>query len=182
MANEKLVTLEQLGTVKTYIDAKDAAAIKSAGYADNKISLYTSTDKSGAAAVEIDLPEEMFLDQAKTTFVAEFAWSNTAYPGSADPDLDGKPVLVLAVKGDKTVNYSFISIEALVKVYTGNSSDTAEITVADGKIKADVKVSAEEGNAIVAKTDGLYVNIPEPEKVEINYATNEEVAALFATT
>ena len=30
MANEKLVTLEQLGIVKAYIDIKDESAIKSA--------------------------------------------------------------------------------------------------------------------------------------------------------
>ncbi len=179
MANEKLVTLEQLGIVKTYIDTKDSAAIKSASYADNKISLYTTADKSGTAAVEIDLPEEMFLDQAKTTFVESFTWNNTDYPGSADPSLNGKPVLVLAVKGDKTVNYSFISIEALVKVYTGGSSETADTTVENGTIKADVKISAETGNALVAKSDGLFVP-PAEAPAEIVYATNEEITALFS--
>ncbi|MBD5080366.1 MAG: hypothetical protein HDT44_01220 [Ruminococcaceae bacterium] len=178
MANEKLVTLDQLNIVKGYIDAADAKAIKSAEYADNKITLYTTADKSGDAAVEIDLPEEMFLDQAKTTFVDEFYWTNTAYPGTENPDLNGKPVLVLAVKGDETVSYSFVSIEALVKVYTGEDTDTSEVTVEDGAIKVDVKLSVEEGNALVKKDDGLYVAAPEvPE--EIVYATNEEVEALF---
>lgn len=179
MANEKLVTLDQLSIVKSYVDAADAKAIKAAEYADNKISLYTTADKSGAAAIELDLPEEMFLDQAKTTFVESFVWSDTAYPGSTDPSLDGKPVLVLAVKGDTSVNYSFISIEALVKVYTGDNSDTAAVTVADGAIKADVKVSAESGNALVKKTDGLFVPIPDAMQ-NLTYATNDEVIALFS--
>lgn len=200
MANEKVVTLDQLATVKAYINANDAKAIKSGNYADNKISLYTTSDKSGTAAIEIDLPEEMFLDQSKTTFVGEFAWSEAAYPGSTDPNLDGKPVLVLAVKGDDSVTYSFVSIESLVKVYTGEGTATATITVADGKIKSDVKVSAEAGNALVAKTDGLYVeeasasadegNVLEkradgfyvPASAAITYATDEEVKAMFPLT
>lgn len=181
MANEKLVTLEQLGIVKNYIDGKDSAAIKSAEYAENKISLYTTTDKSGTAAVEIDLPEEMFLDQAKTTFVAEFTWSDDAYPGSTDPELDGKPVLVLAVKGDETVNYSFVSIEALVQTYTGDTTETATVDVTDGVITADVKISEEEGNALITKDDGLYVP-PAEASPEIVYATNEEIEAMFSTT
>lgn len=181
MANEKLVTLEQLGIVKAYIDIKDESAIKSAAYADNKISLYTTADKSGTPAVEIDLPEEMFLDQAKTTFVGEFAWSEATYPNSADPNLEGKPVLVLAVKGDKNVTYSFISIESVIKTYVGESSETANVTVADGKIKTDVKISAVEGNTLTVKSDGLYVP-PVDKSAEIVFATDDEVRELFKTT
>lgn len=181
MANEKLVTLEQLGIVKNYIDVKDAASIKAAEYADNTIKFYTTVDKSGDAVVELNLPEEMFLDQAKTTFVSEFAWSDDEYPGSTDPELDGKPVLVLAVKGDETVNYSFISIEALVKTYTGDETDTAAIAVTNGVITANVKISEEEGNALVIKDDGLYV-APVETPSEIVYATNAEIEAMFSTT
>lgn len=181
MANEKLVTLDQLSIVKTYVDTTDAKSIKSADYADNKISLYTTADKSGTAAIELDLPEEMVLDLAKTTLVDEFAWNEATYPNSTDPSLDGKPVLVLAVKGDKTVSYSFIALDTIVKPYTGGTTDTAAVAVADGAIKADVKVSAEEGNALVKKPDGLYVS-PADKPAEIVYATNAEVEALFTNS
>lgn len=181
MANEKLVTLDQLSIVKTYIDAADAKSIKSAEYTDNKISLYTTADKSGTAAIEIDLPEEMFLDQTKTTLVDEFAWSAAAYPGSTDPSLEGKPVLVLAVKGDTTVNYSFIALDTIVKPYTGGTTDTAAVAVADGAIKANVKISAEADNALIIKDDGLYVP-PAEVPTEIVYATNAEVEALFTNS
>lgn len=177
MTNEKLVTLEQLGIVKTYIDANDESAIKTAEYADNKIRLYTTADKSGAPAVELDLPEEMFLDQAKTTFVGEFAWSDTAYPGSTDPNLEDKPVLVLAVKGDNTVAFSFISIESVVKTYVGEPSETAEVAVSDGKIKTDVKVSAVEGNILTIKDDGLFVSPAD----KLTIATDDEIRELFKT-
>ncbi len=181
MANEKLVTLDQLNIVKTYVDNADAKSIKAAEYADNKISLYTTADKSGTAAIEIDLPEEMFLDQTKTTLVDEFAWSNTEYPGSTDPDLDGKPVLVLAVKGDKTVDYSFIALDSIVKPYTGDDTDTATTTVENGAIAVDVKVSEAKDNAIILKDDGLYV-APAEAPTDIVYATNAEVEALFSNS
>lgn len=51
MANEKLVTLDQLGIVKAYIDTKDAAAIKAMSYEGNKLKLFTVQDKIGRAHV-----------------------------------------------------------------------------------------------------------------------------------
>lgn len=182
MANEKkLVTLAQLGTVKTYIDAKDAASIKSGKFENNAVKLYTTADQSGTPAISLDLPEEMFLDQAKTAFVQSFTWSEAAYPGSANPDLDGKPVLVLAVKGDTAVNYSFISLESLVKTYTSGTTNSADVTVGnDGTIKADVKVSATEGNAVTVNADGIFVPTVNVD-ASLTYATDAEVEAMFNT-
>ena len=60
----------------------------------------TVTQESTALAY-FDFPEKLFLDQAGTTVVENFAWSAATYPGSTNPNLDGKTVLVLAVKGDK---------------------------------------------------------------------------------
>lgn len=201
MANEKFVTLTQLGTVKGYIDAKDEKAIKSAKYEGNVISLYTTEDKSGSPVATLNLPEEMYLDQTKTTVVDNFAWSNTLYPGSTNPNLDGKAVLVLAVKGDSSVTYSFASLGDIVTAITGETTSTATTTVSDGKAKVDVKISGEVDNALEAKADGLYVNIPDAEVQisaelgnaiinkadglyvsipEISIATDEEVNALFS--
>lgn len=201
MANEKFVTLTQLGTVKGYIDAKDDKAIKSAKYEGNVISLYTTEDKSGSPAVTLNLPEEMYLDQTKTTVVDNFAWSDTLYPGSTNPNLDGKSVLVLAVKGDSSTTYSFASLGDIVTAITGEATSTATTTVSDGKAKVDVKISGEADNALVAKADGLYVNVPAAEVPisaelgnaiinkadglyvsipEISIATDEEVSALFS--
>ena len=76
---------------------------------------YTSTDQTGTAAFSFDFPTEYFLDQTKSVFVQTFAWSETAYPGSTNPNLDGKPVMVLAVKGDgNTVLYSFVDLTYLL--------------------------------------------------------------------
>lgn len=72
------------------------------------------------------LPKEQFLDLTKTTFVQSFAWSNTTYPDSTNPNLDGKPVMVLALKNssDDTVAYSFLNMYELVDTYTGTSPIT----------------------------------------------------------
>ena len=69
------------------------------------------------------LPNEMFLDQANTVFVPSFTFNSTTYAGATDPNLNGKPVLVLAVKGidhknnnAETITYSFLDVSTLVDI------------------------------------------------------------------
>lgn len=148
-----------------------AAAFKSGKVDGNTVSLYTSEDKSGTAAFTFDFPTEMFLDQAKTEFVAKFKWAEATYPGSTNPSLDGKPVMVLAVKGENpdSVAYSFLNMAALVDTYkakeTGKDASTT-IEIAGYEVEVKVNISKEDGNVLVLKGDGLYV--PTPEKTDIN--------------
>ncbi len=152
----KLVTLEQLGNLATRTVAAIAPTFKSLSVSGNTVSFFTSTDGTGTAAATFDFPEEIFLDQAGTTLAENFSWSAATYPGSTNPNLDGKTVLVLAVKGDKqtnpTTNYSFVNLEKLIDTYTAadNSITISGYTVA-------VKISAAAGNALELKNDGLYV-------------------------
>lgn len=67
------------------------------------------------------IPADQFLDLNNTTFVNPFTWSSSQYPGSTDPNLDGKPVLVLALTDGTNVAYSFLNMEDLVGGYTGAS-------------------------------------------------------------
>ena len=67
------------------------------------------------------IPADQFLDLNNTTFVNPFTWSSSQYPGSTDPNLDGKPVLVLALTDGTNVAYSFLDMEDLVGGYTGVS-------------------------------------------------------------
>ena len=92
------------------INTDVSKAIKSLGVSGNTVSFYTSADKSGDAAFTFDFPKELFLDQAKTTFVPKFAFSTETYPGATDPKLAGKPVMVLAVKGQNPDSLSLIHI------------------------------------------------------------------------
>ena len=141
------------------------------------------------------LPKETFLDQSKTKLIDEFIFSNTTYPGATNPNLDGNPVFVLAVKDvDENITYSFINMAKLVDIYTASDSSIQVVAKAlsvklsnytsnalelreDGLYVAhtEIKVSAESNNAIEMKSDGLFVNKSD----NIIYATNEEVIAML---
>lgn len=142
------------------------------------VSLATKTKTAIEAAIA-DLPVEMFLDQAKTTFVGSFAFDSTTYAGATDPNLEGKPVLVLAVKGvnnktkAETVTYSFLNMQTLVDTYTAAAGASSQILTINGytiTVNYDstltssanglgVAVSAVANNAITKQADGLHVDI-----------------------
>lgn len=177
MANEKIITLDLLsqfkGLMETVIADGDKAAFKAFDFANNTIKIYHTEDKSDTPET-ISLPEEMFLDQAKTKFVNPFTWDEDTYPDSEDPDLDGKPVMVLAVKGDDSVEYSFVSLESLMVVCTGENTATANTSVsADSKISVDINVSSAEDNALVTNEDGLCVPLV--------YATEADIDDMFTS-
>ncbi len=130
------------------------------------------------------LPTEMFLDQAKTAFVSSFTFSAQTYPGATDPSLNGKPVLVLAVKGIDhnnndavTTTYSFLDVSTLVDTYTAAAGNSAKVLTIAGytitfNVSADtnnavevlndgiaVRISTTANNALTKDANGLYVNI-----------------------
>ena len=150
--------------LKTYIDSEKTKALKALAVKDNQINFYvnpTPTDDT-TPDFTVDFPTEYLLDQTKTTFVQEFAWSDTEYAGATDPSLEGKPVLVLAVKGEEDeIAYSFVNLETLVDIYEGGETETATVAVdADtNEITVEVKVSAEVGNILEVKNDGLYASV-----------------------
>ena len=119
----------------TPVEAAANAAIKALKVTGNTVNFYTNTGMTGAAAFSMDFPTEMFLDQTKTAFVGKFKFSDTTYPGATDPKLDGKPVMVLAVKGENpdSCTYSFLNMAALVDTYkakaTGKDASTT-VTIA----------------------------------------------------
>jgi len=151
--------------MKAYIDSEKTKALKGYLKKDNTYNFYNTAEptEESVPVVSIDIPTEFFLDQTKTVLVAEFAWSEELYAGSTNPNLDGKPVFVMAVKGDdNTVTYSFLNMETLVDIYTGEDTASVKITVsADNKISAEVAVSEEEGNMLSVKEDGLFVKTPD---------------------
>lgn len=132
-------------------------SFKSGKVEGNTVSFYLDSDTIGTPAFSFDFPEEIFLDQVNTGPVENFSWSALAYPNSVNPNLEGKTVFVLAVKGDKptnpTIKYSFVDMEKLVDTYT--ASDTS-ITISGYTVA--VKISAVAGNALKVKSDGLYVD------------------------
>ena len=153
------------GNIKAYVDSDKTKSIKGYLKKNNTHNFY-NTDAPAEDTVpvfSIDIPTEYFLDQTKTTFVQSFAWSDGLYPGSENPNLDGKPVWIMAVKGDdNSVAYSFVNLEALVDIYIGENTKSITLVVSeDNKISANVNVSAEEGNIISVKDDGIYASVTE---------------------
>lgn len=145
--------------IKTWVDSEESLALKTALYNNNTLTFYKKPNATvdDTADFTINLPEEQFLDQTKTTFVNEFAWSEELYPNSTNPNLDTEPVLVLAVKGDTDVAYSFISMNKLVKIYKAStvaSTVTLNIDDATNTISGEVNISADEGNLLEVGTDG----------------------------
>ena len=143
-------------TELTALDTKFTGSFRSLSVSGNTVSFFTTTDASGTAAATFDFPEELFLSQTGTEIVTNFAWSNATYPGSTNPNLDGKTVLVLAVKGDKATNpsvkYSFVD---MAQVMSTLSAGDNSININGTAI--NVKRSATAGNLIELKSDGLYV-------------------------
>lgn len=163
----------------TAVEQAAAAAFKSGKVDGNTVSLYTSADKTGAPALTFDFPAEMFLDQTKTTFVPKFTFSEDTYPGATNPNLNNKPVMVLAVKGDgDSVTYSFLNMAALVDTYaakTEGKDASTTITISGYEVEVKVNISAQEGNQLQLKNDGLYV--PPPAAVDLSDKTDKVTGA-----
>ena len=143
-------------TELTALDNKYAGSFRSVSVSGNTVSFFTTTDGTGTAVASFDFPEELYLQQVGTEIVENFAWSAATYPGSTNPNLDGKTVLVLAVKGNKatnaTVKYSFVDMANVIKAIT--AGDTS-ITV--NGYAVNVRISAVTGNLLELKSDGLFV-------------------------
>lgn len=145
--------------IKTWVDSEESLALKTTLYNNNTLTFYKKPNATvdDTADFTINLPKEQFLDQTKTTFVNEFAWSEELYPNSTNPDLDTEPVLVLAVKGDTDVAYSFVSMNELVKRYKASTvTSTVTLTIDDttNTISGEVNISADEGNLLEVGADG----------------------------
>lgn len=141
--------------VKLSINIDAAMSASSANPVQNKV-VKTYIDNAIA-----NIPAEQFLDLTKTTFVQSFAWSSTTYPGSTNPNLNGKPVLVLALKDeDGNIAYSFLSLEDLIDVYKG----TSPITVSGNTIShanSGVTAGSKGPTANVAPAFGGTFTVPQ---------------------
>lgn len=170
---DNLVKFSQFQTgltrVKAVIDELDGRKLENITVSGNTIQFWTSDDTTGTPAKTVDFPEEIFLDQVRTVFVQSFVWSNATYPGSTNPNLDGKPVFVLAVKGDKetnpTLTFSFVNLEGLIVTYTAGDG----ISIAGTSIA--VSLSANAGNILSIANDGLLGEVKVPGATQGNFAT-----------
>lgn len=165
-------------------------SFKSLAVSDNRVNFYNVQQSEVTSDTQVanyfDFPEEIFLDQAETGLVENFAWSEETYPGSTNPNLEGKTVLVLAVKGDKQTNptakYSFVNLEKLIDIYTEANGETAiEINGYKISLKVPEKITDKPtvDNALKKTANGLEVDISG--KVDkVSNATAGNIATLDA--
>ena len=182
-----LATVGQLKTVALRMKEGLDGTIKSLSVSGNTISFFTSDDGTGTAAYTVDFPKDLFLDQARTRFEGNFTFAAATYPGATNPNLDNKPVMVLAVKGttdpangtaSDTITYSFLDMSTLVDTYTVKSGDSAKVLVISG-YEIEFKVSSAANNALTVQNDGLHVDIS-GKTDKVTNATAGHVASLDA--
>ena len=150
---DKLAALASEGINKAQNTAN--AGFKKIIQDGNTIKFYTDSDATlvDAAADSFDFAAESFLDQARTTFSTSFTFSTATFgTDTTNPNLDGKPVLILAVKtkdaqNNETLNYSFLNVESLVDIY-GIATDTtsARVLTMEGN-RITFKLSTDADNA-----------------------------------
>lgn len=159
-----LVTLGELKSAAQVFKVESDKAIKSISVSGRTISFFTTENAAGTALATVDIPKDLFLDQARTQFVQNFTFNAATYPGAVNPSLEGKPVFVLAVRGstdpangtvNDTVSYSFLDVSALVDTYTVKAGDSEKVLVIAG-YEVEFKISATAGNILTANSDGLY--------------------------
>lgn len=77
----------------------------------------------------------------------------------AEYDSTGKNIILYfdGKTGEESTDKIVVPVADLVDVYTVEGTNTVDLTLVANKITAAVKISAETGNALVAKDDGLYV-------------------------
>lgn len=161
---DHLVTLAELKQTAQAFKVESDKAIKYVAVTGNTISFFTSEDGSSTAAFSIDFPTELFLDQTRTQFIANFAFTAASYPGAQNPSLDGKPVLVFAVKNttdrtngtaSDTFTYSFMDMSSLVDTYETAQGVSSQVLTISG-YTVTFNISSTPGNIIKSDAGGIY--------------------------
>lgn len=113
---------------------------------------------NGDVVKNFNLPEEIYLRSIGTNFVPSFTFSGLLYPNATNPNLDGKPVLVLHVMGDSLNNpydnYFFVNMEDLIKLYLPADKS---ISIASNSVA--VNISSLSSNVLTLANDGLLVDL-----------------------
>ena len=103
-------------------------------YVGDVIALASKIKDVLASAINGLLPETA-LDNSKSAFISNFAFNAVAYPGANAPNLNGKPVLVLAVKtidhtnnNAETFSYLFLNLAPLIVDISGKADKATGAT------------------------------------------------------
>ena len=176
-----LLTLADLKQTAQAFKVESDKAVKYVAVSGNTISFFTSEDGTSTAAFTVDFPTELFLDQTRTQFVSNFAFSAASYPGAVNPSLDGKPVLVFAVKNttdrtsgtaNDTFSYSFMDMSTLVDTYETAQGVSSQVLTING-YTVTFNISSTAGNIIKSDAGGIYATNRLPSYTEGNIVTSD---------
>lgn len=138
-------------------NAQDTTAFHVVTLNGKTVNFYATSDTTLAPVGTFTIPEDKSLDQLGTEIVPNFAFSSLTYPGATNPNLDGKTVFVLAVKGDDALNpsikYNFVDASSLVDEYT--ASDTS-VTISGYKVKINIDPNSD--TMLTLTANGLLVD------------------------
>ena len=161
-----LITTAQAKKLAQRVNAELGKTIRTVLVDGNTVNFYNEKNatSSDTPVFTFDFPSELFLDQAKTQLVQNFIFSASTYAGAADPNLDGKQVLVLGVKtqnanGSTSIAYSFVDLTSLIEIIEIASGDSAKVLslTENGKTRTiSFHVSATAGNIISVEAEGIY--------------------------
>ena len=176
-----LLTLADLKQTAQAFKVESDKAVKYVAVSGNTISFFTSEDGTSTAAFTVDFPTELFLDQTRTQFVSNFTFSAASYPGAVNPSLDGKPVLVFAVKNttdrtsgtaNDTFSYSFMDMSTLVDTYETAQGVSSQVLTING-YTVTFNISSTAGNIIKSDAGGIYATNRLPSYTEGNIVTSD---------
>jgi hypothetical protein len=98
----------------------------------------------GKEIAHIDIPKDLVVESGTVEVKTEAgAWGEA-----------GTYIVLVIANQDAPI---YVNAKDLVDVYTVADTATVDMTITGTEIKADVKISAEAGNLLEAKEDGLYV-------------------------
>lgn len=120
------------------------------------------------------------IDQTGTTIVEDFRFSALEYPGATDPGLNGKTVLVMAVKDANAttaqVKYVFVDFAKLGGAAVSLKPSDNAIGISGASIGLNLSTSEE--NILSIKDDGLYAGLCIADGVSGNFAIIGESGAI----
>lgn len=179
------------------------SGVQYVAYSNNTLNFYDVTratllsDNSITPIFSIDLPKERFLDQVTTKFVTDFnfnTWADENLTAEektnfTNPNLNGKAVLVMGVKSVEdgagnsetvTTSYSFVNLTDLIDIYIVKTDGVSEKVLDITNNEISFKISADADNSLIAKNDGLFVDLSDKIDKASNTTINDIV--IFSST
>ena len=149
----RLTALESKKAIRTVVVDNNAKTMKFYSVPASDITSSTVPETT------FNYPEELYLSQTGTTIVENFVFSAATYPGATDPNLDGKTVLILAVRGDNsTVVYSFVNMSSIYSDFMPKDTTASAGNLAEWQSDGTVTDSSIAGAGVLTTISGSTAN------------------------